>query len=124
MHLLSLAVRRFLEGSFLLLGGLLTLASCWFAVFTITTPGCAVDADDEGAVLVVRLFSGGWIVAALICLGVVISAYRRSSGDGWNRVLLAAALPLGAFVVWLVSAGVTTMVLDLMGAGGGSSACV
>ena len=123
MPVLSLAVRRFLEASFLVLGGLLTLASCWLAVFTITTPGCAVDADDGGAVLIVRLFSGGWIVAAVICLATVITAYRRSSVDGWGRVVLAAALPLGAFVVWLVSAGVTTMVLDLMGAGEGSSAC-
>lgn len=59
MPALGIVVRRLLEGTLLLVGGLLVLVAVWFAVFALVTTECSVDVDDPGGVLVI-----GWAVDA------------------------------------------------------------
>ena len=124
MAVLSLGLRRLLETGLLLLGAVLALLACWFAVFTIFEPACTVDVDADDAVLAVRVLSGVVVLAQLLCLLAVVAAFRRASGEGWTRVAVAAGWPVGAAAIWMAWAGLVALALDALGADGGSSACV
>ena len=122
MRALGNVVRSALAGAFLLIGGLLVLVAVWYAVFTIVTPECSVDVDDPGGVLIVRLGAGLWVVLE-IGWAVVASMVFRRSPVGWGRVWIAAAVPVGAVIAWIAAAGSTELLLTVIDAGEGSSAC-
>lgn len=122
MQTLGFVVRRLLEAVLVMLGGLFVLAAVWFALFTIGTPGCSVDLDDAGGVLAVRIAGVIWI-ALEVAWAVVVGRTFRRSRDEWRRVGIAGLVPLGAVVIWIAWGGATAMVLELIDAGEGSSAC-
>lgn len=117
-------LRRVLMVASVALGAIVVAASAWLAIFTIAEPGCAVDLDDSGAVLVLRVLSAAWLVSAIVGAVLAVARFRRAQPGGWQRVGVASSVPLGGAVLWLVWAGLAASLLSVLGAGPGSSACV